>query len=84
MVRGLECKTCHHTQPDLKAGTAIEVKPCGACHVQPEKTDTPKCSEMGLSKNPFHIRCLGCHKEAVAKDATKQAPTKCDQCHPKA
>jgi len=80
----LECKTCHHNQPTLKAGTDEVVKPCGECHVNPEKAETPKCSEMSASKNPFHMKCVACHKEELAKDATKKVPTKCDECHPKA
>jgi hypothetical protein len=83
-VKVAECKTCHHNQATLTAQSAEEVKPCGACHVAPEKPETPKCSEMSLAKNPFHINCIGCHKAEVAKNATTKAPTKCDQCHPKA
>ena len=81
---GIACTKCHHTQADLKAGAAIEVKTCASCHVTPEKAETPKCSEMSPSKNPYHIVCMGCHKEEVAKKADSKAPTKCDQCHPKA
>ena len=80
---GFACATCHHTQADLKAGSAVEVATCASCHVAPAKATTPKCAEMGLTKNPFHISCINCHKETVAKDATKKAPTKCDDCHPK-
>ena len=80
----LECKTCHHTQADLKAGAATEVVGCKTCHVTPEKAETPKCSEMSSKTNPFHMVCVGCHKEELAKNADTKAPTKCDQCHPKA
>jgi hypothetical protein len=80
----LECKTCHHTQKDLTAKSTEEVKACGSCHVNPEKAETPKCSEMSAKSNPFHITCVNCHKEEVAKKADSKAPTKCDQCHPKA
>ena len=80
----LECKTCHHTQPDLKAGTDQEVKNCASCHVTPEKAETPICSQMSPSKNPYHLVCIKCHKAEIAKDATKKLPTKCDECHPKA
>lgn len=80
----LECKTCHHTQDDLKAGSAVEVKKCADCHVTPEKAETPKCSEMSSKLNPFHILCVGCHKQELEKKADTKAPTKCDQCHPKA
>jgi hypothetical protein len=80
----LECKTCHHTQPELKATDATEVKTCGTCHVKPEKADQPKCSEMGSKTNPFHALCVDCHKQELAKQPDTKAPTKCDQCHPKA
>ncbi len=80
----LECKTCHHKQPDLKAGASTEVKTCASCHVSPEKAETPKCSEMGAKTNPFHGSCVSCHKEELAKQPDTKAPTKCDQCHPKA
>ena len=39
---------------------------------------------MSQKKNPYHINCVPCHKEAVAKDEASKAPTKCNQCHPKA
>lgn len=80
----LECKTCHHTQADLVADSETVVETCASCHLEPEKAETPKCSEMSTKKNPFHIMCLGCHKDTVKADATKKAPTKCDDCHPKA
>ena len=79
-----ECKTCHHTQPALTATSTEKVETCGSCHVAPEKAETPKCSEMSATKNPFHISCVKCHKEELAKKADTKAPTKCDQCHPKA
>jgi hypothetical protein len=79
----IACDTCHHTQKGLEAGAATEVKTCGSCHVTPEKPQTPNCSEMGTTKNPFHLACINCHKETLAKDATRKAPTKCDECHPK-
>ena len=83
-AKAFECKTCHHAQADLKAGAATEVKTCGECHVKPEKAETPVCSEMSSKSNPFHITCVGCHKEELAKKPDTKAPTKCDQCHPKA
>ena len=79
-----ECKTCHHTQPALTATSGEKVETCGSCHVTPEKAETPKCSEMSATKNPFHMSCVACHKEELAKKADTKAPTKCDQCHPKA
>ena len=75
-----ECTTCHHTAEGLTAETAgsMEVKSCASCHLEPAEETTPGCSEMSLKKNPFHINCVGCHKEQAA------GPTKCDECHPKA
>ncbi len=79
-----ECKTCHHTQEKLTAESTEVVEPCGKCHVKPEKAETPVCSEMSAAKNPFHMSCVKCHKEELAKKPDTKAPTKCDQCHPKA
>jgi len=83
-AKRLECATCHHTQADLKAGAATEVKTCGTCHTTPEAAETPVCSQMSMTKNPFHLTCVNCHKEEAKKNAETKAPTKCDQCHPKA
>jgi hypothetical protein len=78
-----ECKTCHHTQADLTATSGGEVQTCASCHKDPEKASTPSCTSMSPTKNPFHIRCMGCHKEEVKKDAALKAPTKCNGCHKK-
>jgi hypothetical protein len=83
-AKAIACTTCHHTQEGLTATSTLEVQTCASCHVAPEKAETPKCSEMSLTKNPFHISCVNCHKEEIKKDATKALPTKCDECHPKA
>jgi hypothetical protein len=80
----VECVTCHHTQEGLTADSDMEVEACGTCHNEPEDAETPVCSQMSLSKNPFHITCVGCHKEKLAEDETFAGPTKCDGCHPKA
>lgn len=70
------CSTCHHTQPDLEAGG--EAEKCSDCHVKPEEEGVPACEQMSMSKNPFHIGCVGCHKKE------EKGPTKCNDCHPKA
>lgn len=72
-----ECSTCHHTQEDLTLDTADQARPCSECHLEPEKTSTPICSQMSPKKNPFHINCMGCHKKE------KAGPAKCGDCHPK-
>ena len=79
-----ECVTCHHTQEGLTADSTEEVESCGACHNEPEDEATPVCSQMSKSKNPFHITCIGCHKEMVDAGESETAPTKCTECHPKA
>ena len=75
-----ECTTCHHTNEGLTADSDMEVEACATCHQNPEAAETPDCSQMSLSKNPFHITCVTCHKES----GSEAAPTKCDGCHPKA
>jgi hypothetical protein len=79
------CTVCHHTNEGLTLENAaeMEVKSCGACHTEPEKAETPKCAEKGLKTNPFHISCVGCHKDVKKEKADTTAPTKCNDCHPK-
>ncbi|MBI2215296.1 MAG: cytochrome c3 family protein [Acidobacteria bacterium] len=74
-----KCETCHHTQKGLAGTSADEVKKCSSCHLTPEKAETPKISEMSMTKNPYHISCIKCHKDS--KNA--KAPTKCVDCHKK-
>ncbi|HVS04316.1 MAG TPA: cytochrome c3 family protein [Thermoanaerobaculia bacterium] len=69
------CDTCHHTNKGLTAAADKEVKTCASCHVNPEKAGTPDATEMSMTKNPFHILCVGCHKEEA------KGPTKCADCH---
>ena len=59
---------CHHT-----AKSPDESKSCFECHGQ--NPDIPDPSQMSAKKNPFHIKCVGCHKEQA------KGPTKCKQCH---
>jgi hypothetical protein len=82
-VARAECVKCHHTQPDLTA-TSGEAQTCASCHKDP-KDKAPSCAEMSPTKNPFHINCMGCHKDAVAKDASLKgkAPVTCKECHKK-
>jgi hypothetical protein len=74
-----KCETCHHTQKGLAAGAATEVETCASCHLTPKDAATPKMSEMSMTKNPFHMGCVKCHKDS--KNA--KAPTKCTDCHKK-
>jgi hypothetical protein len=73
------CDTCHHTQKGLTAdkATATNVVLCSKCHLDPKDAKVPSMREMSLTKNPFHIRCISCHKEQ------KKGPTACTACHKK-
>ena len=76
-----KCGTCHHTQKDITKEVAlankVEIKKCSTCHLDPKDAKIPSQREMSLTKNPFHIRCISCHKEK------KTGPTACNQCHKK-
>ena len=74
-----KCETCHHTQKGLDAKAATEVATCASCHLTPKEATTPKISEMSPTKNPYHIGCVKCHKDAK----NPKAPVKCAECHKK-
>jgi hypothetical protein len=67
--RKIPCKTCHHNEG--KPGRCSTSK----CHAGKAEGKRPGCAEMSMKKNPFHIRCRGCHKKE------KRGPAKCAQCH---
>jgi hypothetical protein len=79
-----DCTKCHHTEKGLTAETVAKatVAKCGSCHVKPEKAETPACAGKTMKDNPYHIGCVGCHKETLAAKADTKAPTKCAGCHP--
>ena len=65
------CQVCHHKgKPDQLCGRA-------GCHANQAAGKRPGCAEMSLSKNPFHIMCIKCHKEEG------KGPKTCAQCHKK-
>jgi hypothetical protein len=70
------CDSCHHTQKGLKSETEKVVK-CTTCHLDPKKPGIPSMREMSMTKNPFHERCISCHKTG------KKGPTVCKDCHVK-
>lgn len=76
-VKGVDsCDTCHHTNKGLTAKSDKDVKKCSSCHLNP-KDNAPSMSEMSPKKNPFHVLCVGCHKEQG------KGPTVCKECHAK-
>ena len=70
------CTTCHHTQKGLTADSKTKVIKCSTCHLDP-KGKIPSMREMSLTKNPFHIACIKCHK------LEKKGPVACAGCHVK-
>jgi Class III cytochrome C family len=72
------CETCHHTNKGLTLDNAdkAKVQKCASCHLDP-KGKVPSMRELSLTKNPFHIRCISCHKEQ------KKGPVSCKDCHVK-
>jgi hypothetical protein len=70
------CDTCHHTQKSLKSDKDTKVVKCSTCHLDP-KGKALSMREMSLTKNPFHVRCMACHKEQ------KKGPIACTGCHVK-
>ena len=75
------CGVCHHTQKDITKAVAeankVDIKKCSTCHLDPKDDKMPSMREMSLTKNPFHIRCIGCHKDE------KKGPVACTGCHKK-
>jgi hypothetical protein len=71
------CDTCHHTQKGLKTDKDTKVVKCSTCHLDPKDAKVPSMRETSLTKNPMHVRCIGCHKEQ------KKGPTTCTTCHKK-
>ena len=71
------CDTCHHTQKGLVNSEKTKVVPCKTCHLDPKDPKIPSMREMSMTKNPFHIHCVDCHKKE------KKGPTACTGCHKK-
>ena len=71
------CETCHHNHKGLTKDTKVEVKKCTSCHLDTKGKVMPSAREMSMTKNPFHIRCAGCHK------TEKKGPVVCTGCHKK-
>lgn len=76
IARAKSCDTCHHTDKGLTKDSDKDVKKCSTCHLDP-KAGVPSMREMSLTKNPFHIACIKCHKEQ------KKGPAACAGCHVK-
>lgn len=86
------CGDCHHDDKgkplnDLKMGD--DVQKCIDCHKKPGQIKGKKAK--GLTKeqkreyhaNAVHDNCIGCHRKWNKENNTKDAPSKCTDCHPK-
>ena len=71
------CETCHHTNKGLKKDAKVDVPKRSSCHLDPKDAKVTSMREMNLQKNPFHVKCLACHK------TEKKGPTACGGCHVK-
>ena len=85
----IECVECHHVYKDGKNvwKKGDEVQMCDKCHTcvktgKALKDATPEEKKLSLY-NAFHDNCKGCHKKYDKEKNTKDAPTKCTDCHAK-
>ena len=88
---GATCGDCHHDDTgkalDLKEGD--NVQKCGECHsefgkLSKEDKKMKKAEKIKkYHKEALHANCISCHKDANKKAGNKNAPTKCNDCHPK-
>lgn len=69
------CDVCHHTQKGLNKDSTGKVDSCAVCHLDPKDPKAPSMREMSPTKNPYHIRCIACHKDQ------KKGPVSCTACH---
>ena len=70
----IKCDQCHkHKDGKKKKGKCSDAK----CHAGKAADKKPGCAEASLKKNPYHIKCVGCHKK------NKKGPKKCKECHKK-
>ncbi len=63
----VECKSCHHAK--------AEAQGCAGCHQGKAEGKKPGCQEMSMTKNPYHITCINCHK------SKGKGPKSCKECH---
>lgn len=64
-----DCKSCHHKGKEQQACSSA------GCHAGKAEGKRPGCEEMSPSKNPYHIKCMGCHKKM------EKGPRGCADCH---
>jgi hypothetical protein len=88
----LGCGECHHDDKgkpltNLKEGD--NVQPCIDCHKKPGEIKGKQAKglsdkeKLAYEANAVHQNCKGCHQKYNKDHGTKDAPTKCKDCHPK-
>jgi len=71
----ISCVQCHHMAKDKKHKKDA-YNPCASCHAgKAGAKNKYGCAEMSPKKNPYHIKCVGCHKKL------KKGPRSCRKCH---
>ena len=75
-VRGVECRSCHHTH---EPGEAI--KPCGHCHKKTKSKIEGFSVLAPKTSKAYHDKCKGCHKYTLEELHKPAGPTKCKLCH---
>jgi hypothetical protein len=75
--RAPKCDACHHTNKGMTTDKGAKVEKCSSCHLDPKDAKVPGMREMTMTKNPFHMVCVNCHKTA------KKGPVVCTGCHKK-
>ncbi len=66
----IACKTCHHKGDEKACSSA-------GCHAGKAEGKRPGCAETSMTKNPYHVQCVNCHKKE------NKGPKACAQCHKK-
>ena len=75
-VRGIECKSCHHTYKDGEP-----IKPCADCHKQKDSEVAGFSVLAPKNSKAYHTKCKGCHKYTLEELHQPAGPTKCKLCH---
>jgi hypothetical protein len=85
----ITCGQCH-VDKDGNPVAVLEIQKCVDCHDRPGLTPVglrhPKLSKterLQYHGDAMHYLCRGCHRDYNLKNADGNAPTACNECHPK-
>ena len=89
---GIGCADCHHdsSHEPIVAYSPDEFFNCADCHLEeglirgPIAENETSIDDLLIHRaNVLHMRCIGCHKKANAKQHVVRAPEACRICHTK-